>query len=60
MSSCDWEQFLELEQRMEDRYDLADGVFVSRASMARDDGHAHLASELCVLVRKLCIGGRLA
>lgn len=51
--SCDWEQFLEVERRPEDRYDLAEDILVSCNSITRVRDFTRLATAFCALVSKL-------
>lgn len=46
-TSCNREQFLNVQHRVDDRYDLMDEILVSRAGMAKRDEHSRLTNAPC-------------
>lgn len=55
---CNWQQFLELEQKTHDRYDLVNGCLVFRGGAAGDDDHTYLGSALREVQSRVWIQGR--
>lgn len=53
MTPCDWQQFLKVEQRHEDRYDLENGILVSGVGMAGDRDRTCLTGALRELKSRL-------
>lgn len=46
LAPCKWEQCRELGHRVEDQYDLVNGILISRAVVVRDDEHTQISSGL--------------
>lgn len=46
LTPCDWQQYLQMEQRAEDWYALLNGVLVSRVRIAGHDDHRGLIKAL--------------
>lgn len=53
LTAWDCRQFLQVGQRAEDRYDLVDGIMVSRVSKAEKYDHICLVIELYALIAML-------
>lgn len=47
---CTWEDFFELEQEGEDKYDFVEGVLVSRLGLGWDNAHTNIANRIVQLV----------
>lgn len=55
MTLCYWQQFLDVEQRAKDQYDLEDCIWVSSFGIARSRVHAHPIGVLIELTSRVRI-----